>query len=742
MDHVVVRWRTGMLALAPVLLCVVVSFGLARADEQQPGDVTAPESQGQPATASSPTDSASPQTQAPSVEVIGYRLYLGTSDAASQGEFSGELLDTRPLLRPAETLEYVPGLVVTQHSGDGKANQYFLRGYNLDHGTDLAGSVDGVPVNMPTNAHGQGYMDLNFLIPELVDYIDYRKGPYFPEYGDFSAAGAVDIYYRNSLDHDFAQLTGGSWGYKRALVAASKAVGQPSSGSSSILGSGTPTLLGAVEVLNENGPWNPPEDLNRFNGLLRLSDGSKAQGWSIDGIFYKAHWDSTDQVPLSLIESGQLGRFQALDPTDGGDSERAVLSGEWHSIDASGYSKALVYAEHYQLQLWSDFTFFENRCGVAPNPNIPCDQFEQFENRNFVGTKLARGWNHTLFAKESTTEVGLQVRHDEINVGLDNTQQRVVFQQVRDDLVSETATGVYVKNTTIWTPWLRSLVGLRGDRVDMDVNAQLTPQNSGTAYGQKLSPKLSLVFGPWAKTEYFINAGKGFHSNDARGVTQTIEPTDGSPATPVPALVSAKGAEVGARTEAIRNLQSSIAFWTLYSDSEVQYSADSDIGSTSPNGASRRYGVEWNNHWTPTRWLLFDLDLAWTHARYAYDNDNGEMGNFIPNAISKVASFGVTVIQGPWSGGLAMRYFGPYPLTQDGSQEAPASFTTNLRVQNQLSSHVAVALDVLNVFNRKNYDIVYGQDYQVSPTSPAVPNGVTVHPAEPFQVRLTLKVEL
>jgi outer membrane receptor protein involved in Fe transport len=690
-----------------------------------------------------PIAQAETELTVPEIEVIGYRLFVGTSDAASQGEIGGELLDTRPVLRPAEVLEYVPGLVVTQHSGDGKANQYFLRGYNLDHGTDLAGSVDGVPVNMPTNAHGQGYMDLNFLIPELVDHIDYQKGPYNPEYGDFSAAGAVDIYYRKSLDHDFGQITLGSGGYKRALVAGSKSIGEPAAGSSSIWGAGTPTLLGAVELLHEDGPWNSPEGLDRFNGLLRLSDGSKAQGWSIDGIFYKAHWNSTDQVPLSLIDSGQLGRFQALDPTDGGDTERAVVSGEWHGTDDQGYWKASVYAEHYQLQLFSDFSFFENRCGAAPDPNLPCDQFEQWENRNFLGTKLAKGWNHTLFANASTTEVGLQVRHDEIHVGLNNTQSREVFQQVRDDFVSETATGLYAKNSTVWTPWFRSLVGVRGDRVDMNVDARLTPQNRGTASDQVLSPKLSLIFGPWAKTEFFVNAGRGFHSNDARGVTQTLDPTNGAVSPRVPALVSAKGAELGARTEAIRGPQSSIAFWTLYSDSELQYGADSDIGSTSPNGASRRYGVEWNNHWTPTHWLLFDADLAWTHARYAYMNDNGSLGNYVPNAVSTVASFGVTVFQGPWSGGVTARYFGPYPITQDGSlPNAPSSFATNVRVQNQLTPRVAVAMDVLNVFDRKNYDIAYAQDYKVPPVAAVVPNGMTVHPADPIQVRLTLKVEL
>ncbi len=740
MGHAIVWLRAVILALA--FLGSAAFFNRASSADPQRGDAMPPRSADQTTAPASQADLAPPTAELQPLVVIGYRPLVGATDSASEGEVSGEVIQTRPFLRPGDVLEFVPGLVVTQHSGDGKANQYFLRGYNLDHGTDLVTTVDGVPVNMPSNAHGQGYSDLNFLIPELIDTIDYRKGPYYADYGDFSVAGAVDISYVLRLPQDFAQLTGGAFGYARAVVAASRSVGQSSVGDSSLFGSGTPTLLLAAEALHENGPWNPPEGLDQFNGLLRLSDGSKAGGWALDGIFYRAHWDSTDQVPLSLIESGQLGRYQALDPTEGGDTERAILSGQWHRFDDDGYSLALVYLEHYELQLWSDFTFFENHCGAAPNPNLPCDQFEQWENRNFVGTKLAHGWYHDLFGHESITEVGLQVRHDDIHVGLNNTQARTVFERVRDDFVSETATGIYVKNTTVWTHWLRSLAGLRADRVDMDVDAQLTPENSGNAHGQVLLPKLSLIFGPWAQTEFFVNAGQGFHSNDARGVTQTLDPTDGLPATPVPALVKATGAELGARTDAIPRLESSIAFWTIYSDSEIQYDADSTIGSTTPNGAARRYGVEWSNHWSATSWLLFDVDLAYTHARYTGDNPNGEPGNFIPNAISKVATFGVSVVnQGPWSGGIEMRYFGPYPLSQDGSLQAPASFTTNLRVQNQLNPHVALQLDFLNLFNRKNYDIAYDQDFKLSPTAPVVPDGITVHPAEPFQVRLTLKVQ-
>jgi hypothetical protein len=663
-----------------------------------------------------------------SVVVTGhYNNGVGTSDAASQGTVNSKLIEDQPLLRPGEVLEFIPGMVVTQHSGDGKANQYFLRGYNLDHGTDFATRIDGVPVNMPTNAHGQGYSDVNYLIPELIQRIDYRKGPYYAQDGDFSSAGSADIQYRSSLDRSIADLTAGSFGYRRALFA----------GSTPLAGSGgAPVLLGAVELLGNNGPWTTPEGLQKINALLRLSDGTRAQGWSIDGIYYDAHWNSTDQVPLSLIDSGQLGRFSALDPTDGGNSGRLILSGEWRQSDSNSYSRISAYAQRYRLQLWSNFTFFELRPATG-------DQFEQSEQRDMFGGQILKGWTHGLFGRDSVTEAGVQLRYDHVRVGLFNTQARSIFQTVSDNRIGQTEAGVYVQNTTSWTRWLRSVVGMRSDRINMNVNALTIPENTGSASASKLSPKLSLIFGPWAKTEFFINTGRGFHSNDARGATEKVDASTGlPPPSAVPALVGSLGKEIGVRTEAIPGLQSSLALWSLYSDGELVFSADSSIGNTSPNGASKRYGVEWNNHWTPNRWLNFDADLAWIHARYATPNDNGETGNLIPNAVGKVGRFGITVQNlGPWSGGISTRYIGPYPLAQDGSLRAPSAIVTNLRVQRQLTQSAVVALDVLNLFNRQYYDIAYGQDFQVSPTSPAVPNGVTVHPGEPRQVRVALKLQ-
>ncbi|MBN8888189.1 MAG: TonB-dependent receptor [Rudaea sp.] len=669
-----------------------------------------------------------PPAELAQVNVVGhYDNGVGTSDAASQGVVLGRLLQDIPLLRPGEALETIPGLVVTQHSGDGKANQYFLRGYNLDHGTDLAISVDGVPVNMPTNGHGQGYADLNFLIPELVDRIDYRKGPYFAESGDFSSAGSADIHYRSRLEENLFDITVGEYGYRRILAAGSTPFAFSSSAPSS------PVLLGAVEVMQSDGPWALPEGMHKFNGLLRLSAGDAAYGGSVTAQAYDAHWRSTDQVPLELIESGALCRFCALDPTDGGRSARQILSGEWHRQDQDGYLRISSYAEHYRLQLWSNFTYYES------DP-VRGDQFNQRDARNLFGGKMAWGKVGTLFGKESTTEVGAQLRHDQIHVSLFDTQARVPFATVSDNLVGETEGAIYVQNATTWNPWLRTLVGLRADAIDLDLTSQTYSPNSGSVSDSRVSPKLSFVLGPWAKTEFFINVGNGFHSNDARGVVERFDAATGDPKPQAPALVGSYGKEIGLRTEIVPGLQSSLALWTLNSSSELLYSADS--GGTEINGASKRYGVEWNNHWIVNDWLLLDADLAWTHARYADKNANGELGNHIPNAVDRVASVGASVHRGAWSGDIKWRYIGGCPLTQDASLRAPSAIVTNLRVQRELNERASLSLDVLNLFDRRYFDIAYGQDYRVSASTPLVASGVTVHPGEPRQWRVTLHIKL
>ena len=644
-----------------------------------------------------------------SITVTGhYDNAVGTSDAASQGTIRAELLKSRPPQRPGEVLEFVPGLIVTQHSGDGKANQYFLRGFNLDHGTDFATFVGGIPVNMPTHGHGQGYTDLNFLIPELVQRIEYRKGPYFASNGDFSAAGSAEIVYRTKYDAPFGLLTLGENGYGRGVLGGSVDIANQT------------TLLGTFEVMRNDGPWTLKEELKRHNGVVTWSGGTQAQGWSLTGMGYDAKWRSTDQVPQRLIDAGSFngqpfGRFDAIDLSDGGETSRTSVSGEWHRNIDGQVTRVQAYAMRYKLQLFSNFTYFTDL--------VDGDQFLQKDDRKVFGLRASHGFGHKLGGLDARSEFGLQLRHDRIRVGLFDTAARTIVGTTRDDDVRETLAGVYGQTSVEFTPVLRGVFGLRADQVRNTVNSLATPANSGKARDSLTSPKLSLIAGPFAKTEFFFNAGRGFHTNDARGTTDAAAPT--------PPLVKATGVEIGARTEAVRGLQSSLALWTLESDSELVYVGDA--GNTEASAASKRRGVEFNNRWVPVPWFLFDADFAWTHARF----DNGER---IPNSIDRVASVAATLRDlGPWSASLQLRYLGPGPLIEDNSVRSYSSVLTNLRVSRKLGSNAEVTLDVFNLFDRKVNDIQYFYESQL-PTEGTPVADRHVHPAEPRTARLTLQV--
>ncbi len=648
-----------------------------------------------------------------------YDNAVGSSDAASQGVISAALLKSRPALRPGEVLEFVPGLIVTQHAGDGKANQYFLRGFNLDHGTDFATSVDGIPVNMPTHAHGQGYTDLNFLLPELVQRIEYRKGPYFAQTGDFGSAGAADIVYLRRLDAPFGSVTLGGNGYRRGVAGAS---GEVAPGV---------TLLGALELMHNDGPWTVPERLRRHNAVASLAGGTAAQGWSLRLLGYRARWVSTDQIPQSLIDAGSyegrpFGRFDSLDPTAGGDTRRTSLAAEWHGEDARGRTRVAGYALHYRLDLNSNFTY------ALDNP-AEGDQFKQFDDRRVFGLSASRTHSHTLAGLDARSEAGVQLRHDRARVGLYDAVARRITATTREDEVRETLLGFYAQTALQFTPVLRGVFGLRADRVHKRVHALSHPENGGSASDTQLSPKLTLVAGPFAKTELFFNAGRGFHSNDARGTTITRDPKNDDPLTnavdKVPALVASTGFELGARTEALPGLQSSLALWALKFDSELVYIGDA--GATEASSGSQRHGVEFNNRWTPVPWFLLDADFAWTHARL----DNGDR---IPNSVDRVASVALTLRElGPWSASLQWRYLGPGPLIEDNSVRSIASLTTNLRLSLKLGARAELTLDVFNLLDRKINDIQYF--YESAPRGLAAEEGRHVHPAEPRALRVTLR---
>ncbi|WP_407080389.1 TonB-dependent receptor [Bradyrhizobium roseum] len=634
--------------------------------------------------------------------------------AASATTISGAEVNAQPFSRPGEALEVVPGLIVTQHSGEGKANQYFLRGFNLDHGTDLAIKIDGMPVNMPTHGHGQGYADINFMIPELIQSVNVRKGPYFADVGDFGSAGSLTIDYINRLPGNILETTNGTFGYHRGLAAGSTAIGAG-------------TLLAAVEGVKYNGPWDVPDNIRKINGVLRYSQGTATDGFTLSAMAYSNGWNSTDQVAQRSIDQSIIGRFGSLDPTDGGIASRFSLSGNFAHSSEYGQTKANAYVIRSSMNLYNNFTYF------LDDP-VNGDQFSQLDKRTVYGLNASHAFDVRVAGIETQTRVGLETRGDDIRVGLFKTFQRDALSTVREDSVREGNVGLWADTTARWTDWLRTTVGIREDYFAGRVLSD-TPQNSGNAQASMTSPKAGIVLGPWYKTEFYGNAGYGLHSNDIRGATITVDPVDKvTPQERVPLLVRSKGAEIGVRTKAFEGLTSSLAVFVLDFDSELLFVGDA--GTTEPSRPSRRVGVEWTNQYQMLPWMRLDLDVAYTRARFT---DVDAAGQFIPGAPAWVAAGGVTFGgDSGWFGALRGRYFGPRPLVEDDSVRSQPSLIFNARAGYKFDNGLRLQLDVLNLFNAKANQIEY---YYLSRLPGEPIGGVAdrhVHPAEPLAVRLTL----
>src|SRR5579862_1959202 len=491
----------------------------------------------------------------PEVVVTGRQdSMIGIAQSASQGTTGAAQLAARPILRAGEILETIPGVIITQHAGGGKANQYFLRGFNLDHGTDFAVFLDDMPLNLPSHAHGEGYADMNVVIPELVERVDYEKGPYCPDVGNYGSAGSAHLVFYKTLPQNFVTVEGGMYEYWRGVFGISHA-----------LGAGN--LLAAGEIYHENGPWEHPDNYYKTNGLLTYSQGDDANGFSVTGRAYYGKWASSDQIAASAVPL--VGFYGTINPTDGGISQRYSLQGEWHRYDGNSETRVMAYGFYYTLDLFSDFTYFLT-------DRTKGDQFEQPDNR-WVGGLDAR---HTIFndwsGRPVTTTFGIQARNDWINNAIYQTENRVRTDKCDTDLDSpippgtplcdsmgvtgvvlpattqwdkftDTQFGFWVENKIEWGPLFRSVAGFRGDVQYFDITSLNQPVNSGTSSDFLPSPKLSLIFGPWAQSELYLQGGFGFHSNDGRGTTLRVQPISANnpypntPASPIPPLIQTEG---------------------------------------------------------------------------------------------------------------------------------------------------------------------------------------------------------
>ena len=643
---------------------------------------------------------------------------LGSAMSASEGFVSQQELAIRPTLRIGELLELVPGMVATQHSGSGKANQYFLRGFNLDHGTDFATSIDAMPVNMRSHGHGQGYTDINFIIPELIQNLAYRKGSYYAETGDFSGAGSATFSTANTLDQGLASITLGKDSFQRYLLA---------DGLEQILGG---DLLVGLEYQSYAGPWTDiNEDVNKINVLIKHSSKLGDGKLSVTFMAYDNSWNSADQIPLRAVEQGQIDALGSIDTNLGGESSRYSLSVAWDSDDAF----LSAYVIDYDLDLFSNFTYF------LDDP-INGDQFEQVDQRKIYG---ASGHIHNDFNGLVNT-LGFETRFDDINeVGLHKSVNQVRLGSIRSDAVEETSAAIYAKSSYDWSPQFRTLVGIRYDYYDFKVSSLIgenvnginVADNLGKNNDDLVSLKASATYKFNDTIEAYLAAGQAFHSNDARGTIQQIDPNDGSVIAPVDPLVRSFGKELGLRVELLETLNASFSLWSLQLDSELLFVGDA--GNTEASRPSYREGFEASVYYRFNQYWMFDAEYALSKAKFS---DESEDGRHIPGSVERVLQLGVSAeLQSGLTASVRLRHLGERPLLENASVTSEPSTIVNLLLSQQWQDWT-LKLELLNLFDSKGHDIDY---YYASRLSGEAEQGVEdlhFHQIEPRTLRLTAQM--
>jgi hypothetical protein len=689
---------------------------------------------------------ANPAAATESITVIASRKNLiGKAITASQGTVTRQELILRPVYRVGQLLEAVPGLVVTVHSGEGKANQYLIRGYNLDHGTDIANFIDDMPVNRPTNAHGQGYADLNFFIPPLFGSIDYTKGPFFAATGDFGAVASTHVRLLEDLPTQII-TSAGTLGDEDVFA-----------GGTYHFQDGT-GLIGAADFGHVDGGTNPPENFRKIAATTRLSHGTGDDGWSLTGMYYKGQGRNSTDQPLRAIDDGLIGTFGTLDPTDGGKSDRWSVSGHYGATGNDWKIWSSLYVIHSTMVLWTDFTH------LLDDP-INGDQEQQDETRTTAGGVVTFTHDDTLFGIDSQTTLGFQDRYDTAYIDRRHTRARMLLDYCNDgygnysvgefacsaNAVTLNDAAPYVENTTHWLSWLRTTAGLREDvQSATDQSVLASYYFRGKVHQSLLQPKGSVAIGPWHDTEIYYAAGKGFHSDDVRGVLQSV-PLEGTQlsAGRAPLLAKTFGQEIGLRNASIPNLQIQAAIFRQDFSSEQQY--DQDAGSDIPTAPSRREGVEFSGQYRPFPWIEVNGDVAYAHARY-FENE-AELaarygivgGAYIALAPNFTGSFGVLIDNlGNWFGSLAERMLGSYPLTDGPSSPRAKGYSeTNVDVGYKLTPKIRLQLSIFNLFNSKAYsaEYYYATDITQAEVAKYGTMGVRddqVHPLEPLSARLTL----
>lgn len=597
--------------------------------------------------------------------------------AASSATIRARDFELRPHSTAQEILNNLPGLIAGQHAGGGKAMQYFLRGFDNDHGTDVALFVDGVPVNMVSHAHGQGYADLNFLIPETVERVELYKGPYFVQWGDLANSGAVNFITKERATENSLQALGGFFNTMRYTGVLSPRLGP------------VQTFF-ASEIYFSDGPFKNPENYSRYNlfGKFTFSPTPDSQL----SFWLSAHdgdWDASGQLPLREVHARRLDRFGAIDPTEGGRSDRQNVN-LIYTYTPSFQEKLFVqlYASRYKLRLFSNFTFFQRDA-------VRGDGINQDDRRIVYGGRIhyTRFW--TLGALPTESLIGFETRSDDADVGLFRQQQRQRFATTTKVNIVEHSFSGYLQQEFLLREWVRLQLGVRGDVFLFDVKDR-SPANAvdairihGDTTDGIVNPKASLIFSPfrnpkslWRNTEFFLNFGMGYHSNDARDAVQS----SGKP------LTRSTGGELGVRTNLWERLDLAAALWLLDLDSELVFVGDE--GTTEASGPTRRWGIDFEARYALFPWLLVDFDLSYSDPRFRVT------GRAIPLAPTFLMNGGLTAFfTERFSGALRLRYLDDRPATEDRSLIARGYLLLDL-ILNYRWNNIEASIQVQNLADR------------------------------------------
>lgn len=712
-----VRWTWLYAAVVSAALSPVASAAEEAAIEEQPSGESSK---------TAPDTTRRPTTRLEEVVVEADKpLSSASADVIRQKDY-----EVRPHDTLQEILNNTPGLIVAQHQGGGKAPQYLIRGFDADHGTDFAVFVDMLPVNLVTGAHGQGYADVNFVIPETIERLQLFKGPYFAQFGDFANAGAMNLVTKDEFAENFAYASGGFWSTQRYVLGASPRL------------SWMKTLL-AAQVYYTNGPFDDPQNYLRYNFFAKATVEPIPHGkLTISGAAMQGNWNASGQIPLSAVEAGFIDtnpaalvpdpghrpfdRFDAIDPTEGGRTDRENINIQFsYTPTAEDSVAAQLYFSHNHLALYSNFTLYKdtglrfyqsgNRIvdnGGLPNPDptldyLPGDGIEQDESRVLFGGRASYTTNWFVRDVGMQTEVGIENRNDLIgDLALYRQVRRNRFFAVNRLGVAESSVSGYAAQQTFPYDWLRFDVGLRGDVFFFDGTNELPDQGpdpnftSVTVRGNTtdgiVSPKANAILTVAPNTEVYLNFGLGFHSNDARlALLGKQNPAlAGGLESP---LTRSTGYELGVRTRQFDSLDVAAALWRIDLDDELSFSGDAgnqEIGAGGlyqPSGPTRRWGVDLELRYEPVSWLFVDYDLTWNKAQFS------DTGDPIPLAPTLLMNGGVTARWGPnFSAAVRVRYLASRPANEEDTLTASGYTLVDLLARYRWRN-VEAQLDLLNV---------------------------------------------